>query len=137
MTDVLIVTHGRLGEALLESASMISGRTDGTQAIGFLPGQGVEDLDAAVRQALKRMSANGAVLCLVDIPGGSPARVAASMIAEYPDLEVLAGVSLPMLLEVLLMRDSMTMPELIQHGIAAGLQAVVDLGLVFRSQLVG
>lgn len=134
-TDVLIVTHGRLGEALLESAAMISGRIGGARAISFLPGQGVEDLEVSVRQALQEMSRNGSVLCLVDLAGGSPARVAAGMITEFPGLEVLAGVNLPMLVEVLLMRDSVTPSELARHGITAGTQSVVDLGQAFRSEL--
>ena len=134
MIGVLIVTHGRFGEALLEAARMISRGTEGARALGFLPGQGVEDLDAIVRSTLAEMGLDD-VLFLVDLPGGSPARVVAGLVGENPSLEALAGVNLPMLVEVLLLRDSLGTHQLAKHAAQSGHQGIVDIGAFLRSEL--
>jgi mannose/fructose/sorbose-specific phosphotransferase system IIA component len=135
MVGVLIVTHGRLGEALIESARMISGSTDGAKALAFLPGQGVEDLEAALRNTLATMGSLDGTLCLVDLPGGSPARVAAMLSAEHPAFEVVAGANLPMVVEVLLMRDAMSASELAEHAARSGSEGVVNIRALLRAEL--
>lgn len=135
MVGVLVVAHGRLGEALLESAQMISGSADGAKALAFLPGQGVEDLEAALRAALAEMGPVDGTLCLVDLPGGSPARVAAMLAGENPALEVVAGANLPMLVEVLVMRDAMSARELAEHAGHAGSEGIVNVGALLRAEL--
>ncbi|MGE5673533.1 MAG: PTS sugar transporter subunit IIA [Mycobacterium leprae] len=135
MIGLLVVTHGRLGEALLETAAMISGGTQGARAIGFLPGQGVEDLEAAVTAALGELDAPDGTLCLLDLPGGSPARVVGGLLAQREGLEAVTGVNLPMLVEVLFLRDSMGVRELARVARDAGCMGVVDVGDLLRSEL--
>lgn len=135
VVGVLLVTHGRMGEALLESARMISGNGDGARTLPFMPGQGVEDLEAAVRSTLADMSPAEGTLVLVDLPGGSPARVGAMIAAEHQEVEVVAGVNLPMLVEVLLMKDCMGARELAEHAGQAGGEGIVNVGALLRSEL--
>jgi PTS system mannose-specific IIA component len=135
VVGVLVVTHGRLGEALLESARMIIGSADGATALAFLPGQGVEDLEAALRATLSESGPVDGTVCLVDLPGGSPARVAAMLTGECPGLEVVAGANLPMVVEVLLMRDAMSATELAEHAAQAGSEGVVNVGALLRKEL--
>lgn len=135
MVGILVVTHGRLGEALLESARMITGNADGARALAFLPGQGVEDLEAALRETLSESGPVDGSLCLVDLPGGSPARVAAMLAGECATLEVVAGANLPMVVEVMLMRDTMSAAELAEHATQAGSEGIVNVGALLRKEL--
>lgn len=135
MTGVLIVTHGRLGEALLEAAGMISGGTHGAKALGFSPGQGVEALEASVRDTLASLEADEGILCLVDLPGGSPARVAAGLAAAHSNLQVVSGANLPMLVEVLLLRESVNAAELAVHAAQSGAEGILDIGSLLRAEL--
>jgi mannose/fructose/sorbose-specific phosphotransferase system IIA component len=135
MTEILIVTHGHLGKALLETAGMISGYTNGVKTIGFFPGQGIEDLEEAVRTTLLNINKTDNILCLVDIPGGSPARVVTEMAAENSFLQVVSGVNLAMLIEVLLMKDKMEIEQLVEHAKKSACESVMDLGSIFRSEL--
>jgi len=134
MIGVLIVTHGRLGEALLESASMLVGDTDQVRAVGFLPGQGVEDLDTAVRAALADLDDGDGILAMVDIPGGSPARVVGALTVERRDLELVAGANLGMLVETLMARRDAALPSLAGLALQSGRDSIRDLASAIRAE---
>jgi mannose/fructose/sorbose-specific phosphotransferase system IIA component len=132
LIGVLIVTHGRLGEALLEAAAMLVSESACLRAVGFQPGEGVEDLDAKVRAALAELAPNDGVLCLADLPGGSPARVLGGLVFERPDLELVTGANLPMLVEILLLRKELSLKELVQHAVQSGAGSIMDIGAILR-----
>ena len=125
---VLVVAHGSLAEGLLEAASMIVGKTENTQAVCFDSTQGVEGLEKEVQTALDQFTNCDGVLCLVDIPGGSPARVAAAQSYKYKGVEIISGVSLPMLIEALFAREDQSLKELAHTAVQAGVDGVIDLG---------
>ena len=125
---VLIVAHGSLAEGFLEAASMIVGKTENTKAVCFDSTQGVEGLEKAVQAALDQFTNCDGVLCLVDIPGGSPARVVAAQSYKHKGVEIISGVSLPMVIEALFAREDQSLKELAQTAVQAGVDGVLDLG---------
>jgi mannose/fructose/sorbose-specific phosphotransferase system IIA component len=132
LTGILIVTHGNLSESLLESASMFVSNTKNVHAISFYPGQGVEDLIVLVRGAMEQLASSDGILALVDLPGGSPARAVGTIFSESGRLEIVSGVNLPMLVEVLMMRDSMLFSELTDYAVLSGNEGIVDIGHLLR-----
>lgn len=129
---VLILTHGGLGEALRESAAMIAGGVaDDVAAFGLLPGTEVEDVAEAVRASLDRDE--GESVLLTDLPGASPARIAAEL-SLRPNVEAVSGVNLPMLLEVLLSQPR-TAAEAAEIACRAGAEGIVDIGGQLRTRL--
>jgi mannose/fructose/sorbose-specific phosphotransferase system IIA component len=125
---VLVVAHGSLAEGLLEAASMIVGKSENTEAVCFYSTQGVEGLEEAVEAALDQFTNCDGVLCLVDIPGGSPARVVAAQSYKHKGVEIISGVSLPMVIEALFAREDQSLKELAQTAVQAGVDGVLDLG---------
>jgi mannose/fructose/sorbose-specific phosphotransferase system IIA component len=107
---------------------MIVGKTENTKAVSFDSTQGVEGLEEAVQAALDQFTNCDGVLCLVDIPGGSPARVVAAQSYKHKGLEIISGVSLPMLIEALFAREDQSLKELAQTAVQAGVDGVLDLG---------
>jgi len=95
----LLVTHGRVGDALLDAAEAIVGKLDD---VSVLSNEGLsrDALAQAVRDRVRSFGPNGGLL-FVDVAGGSCAQAAllvAAREAEGP-LPVLSGVNLPMLLD--------------------------------------
>ena len=133
MIGILIATHGRLSESLLDAASMLVGETNFTEAVPFLSGQGVEDLEEAVKKAVLKLSPNDGILALVDLPGGSPARAVGGLMFDNKQMELVTGVNLPMLLEVLMLRNSMTLEELVDHAFESGTGGIINIGKIIRS----
>lgn len=118
----------------MEACAMLVSESDCLKAVGFCPGEGVEDLDAAVRAALAEMEPNDGVLCLADLAGGSPARVLGGLLLERPQLELVTGVNLPMLAEVLLLRKELSLNDLVQHALKCGADGIVDIGAILRRE---
>lgn len=129
MIGILIVTHGKLSESLLESASMFVTNTDAVRPVCFFPGEGLEDLIASMRTQIKQLASEDGILVLVDLPGGSPAKAAGALLLESnARLEAVSGVNLPMLVEVLMLRESMTLSELARYAVVSGNEGIVDIG---------
>ena len=134
MIGILIVTHGHLSESLLDTASMFVSDNTQTSTVTFLAGQGVEDLEASVRGAIQELTPNDGILALVDLPGGSPARVIGGLLFENEKIELLTGVNLPMLVEVLMLRGSLNLAELADYAIESGKGGIANIARILRSE---
>ncbi|MFT3875614.1 MAG: PTS sugar transporter subunit IIA [Propioniciclava sp.] len=96
MVTVIIAAHGHLAPALIDSSQMIMGEQDGVKAVTFDTTEGPDDLLAKYADA-----AEGETLLLVDFFGGSPYNAAARFAANREGTDIVTGVSLAMLIEVL------------------------------------
>lgn len=125
MINVVVVTHGDFGEALIRAAEMIVGAQENTRAVALLPEESPagfgEKLDAALAD-LKGQD----ILLLIDLFGGTPCNVSSRQVLE-PNVEVVAGMNMAMLIEALTSRDCMPLPELAVQVAEAGKKAVVNL----------
>lgn len=97
MVEIVVVTHGQAAPALLDTCTMILGEVEHVHTVTFMPGQGPDDLLATYGELIQP---GQAVLFLVDLFGGSPYNAAARFVAERDQAEVVAGVNIPMLMEV-------------------------------------
>jgi len=104
MIGVVIVTHGSLAGALLGTVELIMGKQEQVKAVAFESGQAVADLQMRIIQAVAQVDTGKGALILVDILGGSPYNASAMLMMEQPKIEMIVGVNLPMLFEVLPMR---------------------------------
>ncbi len=130
-----MATHAGLGKAMLETAAIISGGTEGVQTIELYPGGGAEDVESALRCRIAQAEKDDDILCLVDIPGGSPARVAASLTLESPNFHVVSGLNLGMLTETLMLRESMDIGQLKEHIMTSAVSTISDVGRSFIATL--
>ena len=105
MIGVVIVTHGSLADALLNTAELIMGKQEQVKAVAFESGQAVADLQSRIMKAVTQVDSGQGTLILVDILGGSPYNASAMLMMEQVKTEVISGVNLPMLFAVLPMRN--------------------------------
>jgi PTS system mannose-specific IIA component len=118
MIGIVVVTHSRLGEALLEAAEFISGsRPQGAVFVSIDLNQNVDRLREKVAAGIKKVSQDQGVLILTDMFGGTPSNISYSFL-EAGRVEVLSGVNLPVLVQALDQRVKMPIGEL-----AASLEA--------------
>ena len=124
MIAVIIGTHGMFSEEILKSAEMIFGTQENVGSVTFEPGEGVENLVEKYNNLISELDSTDGVLFMVDLFGGSPFN-AASMIAMKTDnVEIVTGVNLPMILEVLGSRDFSSLSELLAIAENSGKEAV-------------
>lgn len=125
---IMIGTHGWAAEQLLKTAEMLLGEQENVGWIDFVPGENTETLIEKYQARLANMDSTQGVLFLVDTWGGSPFNAASRLVVDKPDYEVVAGVNIPMLVEVLMARDdNPTFDELVALAVETGREGVKAL----------
>lgn len=113
---ILVCTHGRFGEELIKSAQMIGGNAfKNIKAVSLLPSMSMDDYYAAVAKELDKDALS---VCFVDLFGGTPCNTVLNLSREY-NMEILCGVNMPMLLEVLTMNEDTEIDDLKERCVAA------------------
>jgi mannose PTS system EIIA component len=133
MTHLIVVSHGALAAGLVDAATMIVGPQPDLVTLSLQPEDDPAGLEGRLRGILPEPDAGA--LVLVDLFGASPANAAAALLRDRADVEIVSGVSLPMLVEVLVARDSLTAFDLAQRAVSAGSEGIKDVGAIVRRAL--
>lgn len=124
MISVIVGTHGVFSEEILKSAEMIFGSQENIGSITFKPGEGIETLVEKYNNLINKLDSKEGVLFMVDLFGGSPFNAASIIAMKNDNMEIVAGVNLPMILEVLGSREFSTLSELVQIAENSGKDGV-------------
>lgn len=105
MIGLVVVAHGDLGGALVKSAEMILGPQGRVYCVSIssLSVQ-IEDLRDDLLVMIDKAEDGQGVLLLTDLFGGTPSNLAISTLG-IRNVEVIAGVNLPMILKALTLRE--------------------------------
>lgn len=133
MVGMLIVTHGRLGEGLLDAMQMIAGPQEKVDFVSLKEGDSIDELKERILNAVKILDDGSGVLVFVDMFGASPSNAAAYLLNE--NVEVITGVNLPMLLEIVSFRESSSLQELSANAMTAGVESIKNLTQLLRASL--
>ena len=91
MIGIVIVTHCRLGDALIEAAVFILGsRPEQLESISIDLNEEAEKLRAKIAAGIKKVDQKVGVLILTDMFGGTPSNISYSFLEEGR-IEVLSG----------------------------------------------
>ncbi len=133
MVNIVIATHGELAEALLQATEMIAGPVRGLYAVSLLPGESPEAFEQKIEELLRKISEED-TLILTDMVGGTPHNVAARQ-ARKTNVACVAGVNLPMLLELVVSCDYGEIPiaDLAAYSVQAGRDGIKTLGPLLRA----
>ncbi|MBN1262680.1 MAG: PTS sugar transporter subunit IIA [Anaerolineae bacterium] len=128
MTHIVIVSHGELGKALIDSAEMIAGPLEDVTALSLLPGENLDSFGEKLGAFFDALGDQD-VLVLIDLFGGTPYNVAARQVMR-PNVECVTGANLPMLLELALTcrAQAESLAELAAMATEAGMASVKNLG---------
>jgi len=112
MIGIVIVTHCKLGEALIEAAEFIIGSRPGSlESVSIDLNENAEKLRNKISQGIKNVNGQEGVLILTDMFGGTPSNLSYSFLEEGR-IEVLSGVNLPILIQAASMRKKKKLDEL-------------------------
>ena len=126
---VLFVGHAELPDGVRSAVEMILGPQDKLATVQLGPADDPAAVTRQIGQALDEMQVDpqAGALILADLPGGSPSNAAAAVFLERRHVRLVAGLSLPMALEVLADRQGRTAADLAEVAVAAGQQGSVDV----------
>ncbi|MFV0432278.1 MAG: PTS sugar transporter subunit IIA [Alphaproteobacteria bacterium] len=100
MIGIVLVTHGRLAEELVDAMVHIHGPQAAVQTVCIGPDDDMDEQRENILNAVKNADIDDeGVIILTDMFGGTPSNLAISVM-DQTNSEVLAGVNLPMLIKL-------------------------------------
>ena len=130
---VVLVTHADYGSALLRAAELILGPVRDCTCIQVDVNNLVEESVSRLHEAVERLDSGSGVLILTDMFGGTPTNLSLSLLKSHPNIEVLTGMNLPMLLRVIPNRDK-PLAELAELAKQSGCEGIIAAGKVLRNK---
>ena len=119
MIGVVVVTHGQLATELLNAAEAIVGDLPTFTAVSIGWHEDVQDARNDIAAAIARVQGPDGVLIATDMFGGTPSNLAISVL-DRGNIEVIAGVNLPMLIKLATVRESESLPRAVASAQEAG-----------------
>ena len=119
MIGLVLVTHGRLADEFVAAMEHVVGPQQQVAAICIGPEDDMERRRADILEAVARVDSGAGVVLLTDMFGGTPSNLAIS-IMERANVEVIAGVNLPMLIKLASVRQKQGLGEAVSAAQEAG-----------------
>ena len=111
MVGILIVTHGRLAQELVDTTKTIVGKNvENMVPISVGWNDDMADIQKTISSAIAKVDKGTGVLILTDMFGGTPSNISLSFLSDK--VEIITGVNLPMLIKVVNVGDRYNLKEL-------------------------
>src|SRR5438045_5723383 len=99
MNRIVRVTHGLLAAKFVTAIEQVVGPQEAIEAICIGPDDDMERRRKEIAKAIGRVEQGQGVIILTDLFGGTPSNLAISLM-KSENVEVIAGVNLPMLIRL-------------------------------------
>jgi PTS system mannose-specific IIA component len=124
MIGILVVTHCRLGTALIEAAEFILGQhPEAMEAVSIDLNENADKLRNKIADGIKQLKSDQGVLILTDMFGGTPSNLSYSFLEEGR-IEVISGVNLPILIRAANARKTQSLSDLAANIEAFGKKSI-------------
>lgn len=127
MKNIVLVSHGALAEGVRSSLAMIAGEQPNLHTVTLRPGGDNLQFESDLESKMKTFA--GPTVIIADLLGGTPANVSLKKYMDDPDVEIMTGLSLPLVLECVLGSDR-TPTELLESAKAT----MVDLKVSIKEE---
>jgi len=119
MIGMVLVTHGRLAEELISALEHVVGPQENVTAICIGPDDDMERRRSEILDSTSTADQGEGVVLLTDMFGGTPSNLAIS-IMDKANVEVIAGVNLPMLIKLASVRETEPLADAVMSAQDAG-----------------
>lgn len=126
MLSGIIVTHGKLAEALREAAASIAGDASHLEIVSN-DGLAPDELVGRVRAALERVPHGGGAIVFTDLGGGSCANACRPLIGVDARVRLVTGINLPMLVDFVLRRNDLDLDAMVARLLQRGQSSIQEL----------
>ncbi len=119
MIGLVLVTHGRLAVEFRSALEHVVGPQKQIETITIGPDDDIEGCRKQIVLAVKKVDSGDGVAILTDMFGGTPSNLAISVM-NTPNVEVVAGINLPMLVKLAKVRADTPLTQAVAHAQDAG-----------------
>jgi PTS system mannose-specific IIA component len=119
MIGLVLVTHGRLAEEFKFALEHIVGKQDKIETVSIGADDNLEKRRADIRAAIAKVAGPQGTILLTDMFGGTPSNLAISFLKDG-EVEVIAGLNLPMLVKLARVRNESPLGKAVIQAQDAG-----------------
>lgn len=119
MIGLVLVTHGSLATEFVVAMEHVVGPQQQIATICIGPEDDMEVRRADIASAVERVNDGSGVILLTDLFGGTPSNLAISLL-KAGEIEVIAGINLPMLIRLESARKAMSVKQAVAAAREAG-----------------
>ncbi|MEW6040912.1 MAG: PTS sugar transporter subunit IIA [Elusimicrobiota bacterium] len=126
MIGILIVTHGRFGEEMVNTAGAIIGSQENIKTLQLPSEEAPDVLKNRLEITLSELDQGQGTLIMTDMLGGTPCNICLPYVNKK-NISIVSGVNLYMILTALINRDKMALDELTEKVAESGQKNIVDV----------
>jgi mannose PTS system EIIA component len=119
MIGIVLVTHGHLATEFRAALEHVCGPQSQLATITIGPEDDMESRRKDIIAAIEAVDSSAGVVVLTDMFGGTPSNLAISVM-DGANVEVVAGVNLPMLIKLASVRDEASLDQAVTQAAEAG-----------------
>jgi PTS system mannose-specific IIA component len=119
MIGLVLVTHGRLAVEFIAALEHVVGPQQKVTAVCIGAEDDMEQRRRDILDSVARVDEGDGVVLLTDMFGGTPSNLAISVL-DRANVEVIAGVNLPMLIKLASVRSASKLPVAVVQAQEAG-----------------
>lgn len=127
MVGILLLTHAPLGQAFISAATHVfHSPPERIESIDVNADQDPCEVERLAKQAIAGLDDGSGVLVITDVMGGTPSNCTLGL-CNVENVQVIAGISLPMLLRAITYRNE-TLDVVVEMALAGGQGGAVRVG---------
>lgn len=134
MIGLVLVTHGQLAAEFRSAMEHVVGPQQQVEAISIGPDDDMNQRRADIIEAVTRVDSGKGVILLTDMFGGTPSNLAISTM-QNTNVEVIAGVNLPMLIKLARIREDLPIAEAVEQAQDAGRKYITIASRVLSGEI--
>ncbi len=119
MIGLVLVTHGQLAEEFRHAVEHVVGPQEQFETVSIGAEDDMELRRRDIMEAVSRADTGDGVIIVTDMFGGTPSNLAISVM-DTGQIEVIAGMNLPMLIKLSAIRSGNAMAEVLEEAQNAG-----------------
>ncbi len=127
MLSIILSGHGGFATGLEKAMKQILGEQEQLIAIDFPETSSTALLTQQFEEAIGALDESEGLVFLTDLLGGTPFRVASTLALQQPGREVITGINLQLLLEMVLERDGLSSIEFRLQALECGHRGLTSL----------
>ena len=131
MIGIVLVTHGKLADEFLSAMQHVVGPQTQIETACIGPNDDMDDRREDILAKVNKVDSGEGVIVLTDMFGGTPSNLAIS-IMDKANIEVIAGINLPMLVKLNTLRKEKNLKDAVSGAKEAGIKYIT-----IASELLG
>ena len=119
MIGLVLVTHGQLAKEFVAALEHVVGPQDNIATVCIGPDDDMDKHFEEILKSIRDLDDGAGVVLMTDMFGGTPSNLAISFM-DQANIEVVAGVNLPMLIKFISVRDTETLHQAVTSAQDSG-----------------